>query len=163
MLKMSLMALALVGLTCNPAFADALGGSVSGWGKAFNQKSKKLKAGVSVAKESCKTEVQTACIFTLTDGLSVVAGSGPDKKTLKTLSVSLQTDNKMVVVRYLALLKVILFMYAPEADEDEVNAVLGNLVTQIADGDGARIELHGVKVYVVPMPPLGVITSIDRD
>ncbi|MDI4666730.1 hypothetical protein K9U40_20750 [Xanthobacter autotrophicus] len=144
------------------AHVSPLGGDVGGFAKRFNDKSRSLSAGVRLAKGGCKTEVRTACTYTLTEGVSVVAGSAPDKKTLETLTIHLFTNEQMVVLRYLAGVAVMLHLFAPSAERDEVATVGGQIISQIANGDGADVTLHGVNVKVVLMQPFGSFTSISR-
>ncbi|MDI4655561.1 hypothetical protein [Xanthobacter autotrophicus] len=139
-----------------------LGGNVGGFAKVFNDKSKRLSAGVRIAKGSCGTEVRTACDYTLTDGVSIIAGSSADKKTLESLTIHLLTDDKMVVLRYFSALGVILNLYAPTAGKDEVGSVVGQLVTKIGKGNSADAVLHGVSVRILLVQPFGSLTSISR-
>ena len=115
-----------------------------------------------MAKGSCKTESAQACTYSIEKGLSVVAGSADDKKTLKSLTIHLMTEDATVALKYLLSLATILAVYAPGADEDERGVALKKIIKDITDGDTAKAELHGIVIAVTSAEPFGTLTSVSR-
>lgn len=133
----------------------------------FNKTAGEIGFPVRIALESCKQEKRRGCTYSAGGGLSLIAGSTPDMKTLGSLSILLETSGAAAAaaaggIKLIGMVGVIMAIVSPNADLDERGAALSNLLGELGKKDKltAEIVFRAVKYQIVVVPGLAVMGHI---
>lgn len=156
-----LIAVVSCGLLASSAFAEPLGGRLEKFSADFNAAAKSLKVPTRIAKSSCGGEVRASCTFVVTDNITVIAASMPDKTTLGDVTIHMD-GRPSEIPAYFQTVDVLIKLYAPKATADERRVILRQLVQQIADKPAPKVTIDGLEVSVLLVPGVASLTSVNR-